>query len=50
MYKQHYLHLSDPVRRSFAAMTEAVDEGVGQVVSALKRKGVWDNTGMSYTY
>ncbi|CAG5115936.1 unnamed protein product [Candidula unifasciata] len=43
-YKQEYLHIPDPNRRTFAAMTSALDQGIGKLVQALKHKGVWNNT------
>ncbi|BFZ05936.1 hypothetical protein BsWGS_08975 [Bradybaena similaris] len=43
-YKQEYLHIPDPPRRLFAAMTTALDEGIGKIVTALKKKGIWNNT------
>lgn len=39
-----YPHLWDPTRRAYAAMTTFVDTAVGKIVTALKKKGMWDNT------
>lgn len=44
-YRKQYLHVPDPVRRTFAAMTSALDEGIGRLVQVLRDKGVWNNTG-----
>eukprot|EP01052_Picozoa_sp_SAG31_P024697 SAG31_NODE_2118_length_6410_cov_3.846142_6_plen_118_part_00 len=35
--------IADPVRRVFAGMLSAVDEGTGNVTAALRRKGMWEN-------
>ncbi|BFZ20541.1 hypothetical protein BsWGS_23580 [Bradybaena similaris] len=43
-YREQYLHVHDPVRRTFAAMTSALDEGIGRLVQVLRDKGVWNNT------
>ena len=42
-YKQPYLHLAEP-RRTYAGMLAAMDEGIGQVLAALDRKGLRENT------
>lgn len=42
-YLNPYGHLSG-VRRTYAGMVSAMDEAVGQVIAALKEKGLLDNT------
>jgi arylsulfatase A-like enzyme len=42
-YKEPYKQLSG-VRRVYAGMVSAMDEAVGQIVAALKEKGMADNT------
>ncbi|KAH9507440.1 hypothetical protein Btru_058083 [Bulinus truncatus] len=48
-YTRQYSKLMRPKRRIYAAMTTAMDEGVGQVVNAIKRKGLWKNTVLVFT-
>uniref|UniRef100_A0A2C9JJC2 Sulfatase N-terminal domain-containing protein n=2 Tax=Biomphalaria glabrata TaxID=6526 RepID=A0A2C9JJC2_BIOGL len=48
-YTKYYSKLMRPKRRLYAAMTTAMDEGVGQVVNAIKRKGLWKNTVLVFT-
>ncbi|WP_314372555.1 sulfatase-like hydrolase/transferase [Sphingomonas paucimobilis] len=43
-YYDRFATIKDPVRRTYVAMIAAMDEGVGQVLDALDRKGVRDNT------
>jgi len=42
-YKQPYTHLKEP-RRTYAGMLSAMDEAVGQITSALERRGMRDKT------
>ncbi len=42
-YKAPYPNLSDK-RRTMAALVSSVDEAIGQVVAALKQKGIFNNT------
>ncbi|HEY3322527.1 MAG TPA: arylsulfatase [Planctomycetota bacterium] len=42
-YKKPFENLSGS-RRTYAGMVAAMDEGVGQIVAALKEKGIFDNT------
>eukprot|EP00051_Salpingoeca_urceolata_P009789 m.118963 g.118963 ORF g.118963 m.118963 type:complete len:539 (-) comp16448_c0_seq3:185-1801(-) len=42
-YVEPYAHL-DPNRQTFAGMLAALDEAVGQVIDALKIKGIFDDT------
>jgi len=39
-----YAHIADPNRRAYAAMISVMDEQIGQVVEALERRGMRDNT------
>lgn len=43
-YEDMYPHIQDSDRRTFAGMMSAVDEGIGNLTTALKQKGLWDNT------
>jgi arylsulfatase A-like enzyme len=42
-YKKPYGDLPEP-RRTYAGMLAAMDEGIGQILEALQRKGLSDNT------
>ena len=42
-YKAPYAHLQEP-RRTYAGMLAAMDEAVGQIVAAIKDKGILANT------
>ncbi len=39
-----YSHIQDPRRRTYAAMIDEMDRGIGMVVDALRRSGKLDNT------
>ncbi len=39
-----YSHIKNPQRRTYAAMIDKMDEGVGMLVDALKESGKFDNT------
>ncbi len=39
-----YSSIADPTRRTYAAMVDCLDENIGKVVAALKKKGLRDNT------
>ena len=39
-----FSYIQDPERRIYAAMMSKLDESVGEVVSALRRKGMLDNS------
>ncbi|MFG1300415.1 arylsulfatase [Xanthobacter sp. V3C-3] len=41
---ERYSGISDPNRRAYAAMVTAMDTQIGDVLAALKRKGLRDNT------
>jgi arylsulfatase A-like enzyme len=43
-YVERNSHIQDHGRRKFAGMMSAVDDGVGKVVQALKRQGLYENT------
>jgi arylsulfatase A-like enzyme len=43
-YLARFPHITDPRRRTYAAMISAVDDGVGRVLAELDAKGVADNT------
>ncbi len=43
-YIDKYQHISDPNKRIYAAMVDAMDEGIGMIVNALKEEGKLDNT------
>lgn len=43
-YIDKYKNIQDPKRRIYAAMIDAMDEGIGMVVKALKEEGKLDNT------
>ncbi|WNJ19066.1 sulfatase-like hydrolase/transferase [Pontibacter sp. G13] len=39
-----YAHIEDKKRRTYAAMIDVMDRGIGEVVQALKEQGIYDNT------
>lgn len=41
---EQYANISDPNRRAYAAMITVMDEQIGQVIEALERQGMRDNT------
>lgn len=43
-YLDRYAHIADPARRAYAAMITAMDDQIGDVVRALERRGMRDNT------
>jgi arylsulfatase A-like enzyme len=43
-YLDRYLNISDPTRRTYAAMVACLDDEVGRVIAALDKKGMRDNT------
>jgi arylsulfatase A-like enzyme len=43
-YLARFPHITDPRRRTYAAMISAVDDGVGRVLAELEVRGVADNT------
>ncbi len=42
--EQQYQHVSDPKRRTYAAMVTAMDRGIGRVLDRLGERGERDNT------
>lgn len=43
-YEDQFSSIENKKRRTLAAMQKSLDEGIGEIVSALKKKGVYDNT------
>ena len=43
-YLKRYPHIKDKRRKTYAAMVSSVDDGVGDIVSALKENNIYDNT------
>lgn len=43
-YYDRFAHIKDPVRRTYVAMIAAMDDGVGQILDTLEKRGVRDNT------
>ena len=43
-YLKRYSHIKEKNRRTYAAMVSAVDDGVGNIISKLKEKGIYKNT------
>ncbi len=43
-YLDKYKHISDPSRRAYSAMINAMDDQIGRVVAALEKKGMRENT------
>jgi len=43
-YIDHYKHIKDETRRIYAAMATSMDDSVGEVMEALERKGLRENT------
>lgn len=39
-----YKHIADPARRAYAAMISAMDDEIGQVIGALEKRNMRDNT------
>ncbi len=39
-----YAHIQDRKRRVYCAMVDVMDRGIGEVVDALKRNGIYENT------
>jgi arylsulfatase A-like enzyme len=43
-YYQRFAHIADERHRIYAAMVSALDDGVGRVLEALKKQGLWNDT------
>ena len=43
-YIDLYPHVQDKNRRIFSGMVTAMDDVIGSIVSALKKRGMWENT------
>ena len=43
-YLKRYDHIKEINRKTYAAMVSAVDDGVGDIISKLKAKGIYENT------
>lgn len=43
-YLQRYANIADPKRRTYAAMISAMDDGIGQLLDELDRKGIAQDT------
>ncbi len=43
-YLDKYAHIADPARRAYAAMITAMDDQIGEVVDALRKRGMLDDT------
>jgi arylsulfatase A-like enzyme len=43
-YLDRFAHITDPRRRTYAAMLSAMDDGIGRTVAALREAGLEENT------
>ena len=48
-YVHIYSWIKDSNRRVYAAMTKALDDSIGKIVSAFKQKGIWNETIVYFT-
>ncbi|XP_020906296.2 arylsulfatase B, partial [Exaiptasia diaphana] len=48
-FVKQYEFIEDKTRRIYAGMVTAVDEAIGNVTDAMKKKGIWDDTLMVFT-
>lgn len=46
---ERYSHITDKRRRTYAAMVDVMDRGIGTVVEALKESGLYENTIIFFT-
>ena len=43
-YLERYAHITNPQRRTYAAMVSCMDDGIGRILATLDEKGLRDNT------
>jgi len=48
-YLQHYAHIKDENRRTYAAMVSCMDDGIGKIVDAIKQNDMDQNTLLIFT-
>ncbi|XP_060597804.1 arylsulfatase J-like [Ruditapes philippinarum] len=48
-YFNAYPHINDLNRRKYAGMVSCMDEEVGNIVEAIKERGIWNNTVIIFT-
>ncbi|XP_013421298.1 arylsulfatase B [Lingula anatina] len=48
-YSNMYAHIQDETRRNFSGMVSAMDEAIGNITTALKEAGLYDNTLIAFT-
>ncbi len=41
---ERYAHIEDRKRRTYAAMVDVMDRGIGEVIESLKKNGLYENT------
>lgn len=46
---ERYAHIPDKKRRTYAAMVDVMDRGIGEILSALDKQGMRDNTLVFFT-
>ncbi|XP_045187096.1 arylsulfatase J-like isoform X2 [Mercenaria mercenaria] len=48
-YTEQYGHIKDTNRRKYAGMVSCMDEAIGGIVEAMKKRGMWENTLLIFT-